>query len=205
MAQGVGELTTLARLAHRVRQESSRPSENGILGLSLPVVVGEQALQISAQRFITLAGSIQKGYSLLALQSESLREELGDALVRTHPAYLGLLVLPLVVVAGRSRWWAVLGLAVVVLSLLLGTAVLSLVGGIGAALTVGLKRGGMLISLLILPFYMPVLIFGSAAVNAAVAGSPPGPYLAILGAMLCLAIALAPLAISAGLRISIDS
>ena len=92
-----------------------------------------------------------------------------------------------------------------VLSLLLGTGVLSLVGCIGAALTVGLKRGGMLISLLILPLYMPVLIFGSAAVKAAVAGAPAGPYLAILGAMLCLAVALAPLAIAAGLRISVDA
>lgn len=92
-----------------------------------------------------------------------------------------------------------------VFSLLLGTAILSLVGAIGAALTVGLKRGGMLISLLILPLYMPVLIFGSAAVQAAVNGVPAGPYLAILGAMLCLAIALAPLAVAAGLRISIDA
>ena len=89
--------------------------------------------------------------------------------------------------------------------MLLGTAVLSLLGGVGAALTVGLKRGGMLISLLILPLYMPVLIFGSAAVQAAVTGIAAGPYLAILGAMLCLAIALAPLAIAAGLRISIDA
>ncbi len=96
-------------------------------------------------------------------------------------------------------------IAALVLSLLLGTGVLSLVGCIGAALTVGLKRGGMLISLLILPLYMPVLIFGSAAVKAAVVGTPAGPYLAILGAMLCLAIALAPLAIAAGLRISIDA
>lgn len=95
--------------------------------------------------------------------------------------------------------------AALVISLLLGTAVLSLVGAIGAALTVGLKRGGMLISLLILPFYMPVLIFGSAAVQAAVIGAPAGPYLAILGAMLCLAIALAPVAVSAGLRISVDA
>ena len=94
---------------------------------------------------------------------------------------------------------------VLVASLLLGSAVLSLVGGIGAALTVGLKRGGMLISLLILPFYMPVLIFGSAAVQSAVTGVPAGPYLAILAAMLCLAIALAPLAIAAGLRISVDA
>ncbi len=92
-----------------------------------------------------------------------------------------------------------------IFSLLLGTAILSLVGGIGAALTVGLKRGGMLISLLILPLYMPVLIFGSAAVQAAVNGAPVGPYLAILGAMLCLSVALAPLAIAAGLRISVDA
>jgi heme exporter protein B len=96
-------------------------------------------------------------------------------------------------------------LPALIASLLLGTAVLSLVGGIGAALTVGLKRGGMLISLLILPLYMPVLIFGSAAVQGAVSGAPVGPYLAILGAMLCLAIALAPFAIAAGLRISVDA
>jgi heme exporter protein B len=94
---------------------------------------------------------------------------------------------------------------VLVVSLLLGTAVLSLVGGIGAALTVGLKRGGMLISLLILPLYMPVLIFGSAAVHNAVIGVPVGPYLAIIGAMLCLAVALSPVAIAAALRISVDA
>ena len=97
------------------------------------------------------------------------------------------------------------GIATLVASLLLGTAVLSLVGGIGAALTVGLKRGGMLISLLILPFYMPILIFGSAAVQNAVLGLPAAPYLAIIGAMLCLAVALAPFAVAAGLRISVDA
>ncbi|MEH6587889.1 MAG: heme exporter protein CcmB [Halioglobus sp.] len=97
------------------------------------------------------------------------------------------------------------GIVALFLSLLLGTAVLSLVGAIGAALTVGLKRGGMLISLLILPLYMPVLIFGSAAVKAAVDGAPAGPFLAILGAMLSLAIALAPIATAAGLRISVDA
>jgi len=92
-----------------------------------------------------------------------------------------------------------------VASLLIGTAVLSLLGGIGAALTVGLRRGGMLISLLILPLYMPVLIFGSAAVSAAAAGTSAAPFLALLGAMLSLAVALAPLAIGAGLRISVDA
>lgn len=97
------------------------------------------------------------------------------------------------------------GIGALFLSLLLGTAVLSLVGGIGAALTVGLRRGGMLISLLILPLYMPVLIFGSAAVKAAIVGGPTGSYLAILAAMLSLAIALAPVATAAGLRISVDA
>lgn len=92
-----------------------------------------------------------------------------------------------------------------VASLLLGSGVLSLLGGIGAALTVGLKRGGMLISLLILPFYMPILIFGSAAVQNAVIGTSALPQLAILAAMLCLAIALAPFAIAAGLRITINA
>ena len=69
----------------------------------------------------------------------------------------------------------------------------------------GLKRGGMLVSLLVLPLYMPVLIFGAAAVEAATTGTPVAPYLAILAAMLSLAIALAPLAIAAGLRISVDA
>lgn len=90
-------------------------------------------------------------------------------------------------------------------SLLLGTGILSLLGCVGASLTVGLKRGGVLISLLILPLYIPVLIFGSASVQAAVDGLPAAPYLAILGAMLSLAIALAPLAVAAGLRISLDA
>ncbi|NQX89974.1 MAG: heme exporter protein CcmB [Halioglobus sp.] len=92
-----------------------------------------------------------------------------------------------------------------VMGLLLGTAVLSLLGCVGASLTVGLKRGGMLISLLILPLYIPVLIFGTAAVQASLDGISAVPYLAMLAAMLCLAIALAPLAVAAGLRISVDA
>lgn len=96
-------------------------------------------------------------------------------------------------------------LPTLMLSLLLGTAVLSLVGSIGAALTVGLKRGGMLISLLIIPFYLPVLIFGSGAVQFATLGHSSQPQLLILAGMLSLAVALAPFAIAAGLRISVDA
>jgi heme exporter protein B len=127
------------------------------------------------------------------------------AYVGAHWLTTGLLLALVAPAFGLMLNLSVNALAVLVASLLLGTAVLSLLGGIGAALTVGLKRGGMLISLLILPLYIPVLIFGSAAVRAAASGTPAGPYLAILGAMACLAIALAPLAIAAGLRISIDA
>lgn len=90
-------------------------------------------------------------------------------------------------------------------SLLIGSGVLSFLAGIGAGLTVGLARGGMLVSLLILPLYVPVLIFGSGAVQAAGRGLPFESHLLILGAMLLLAVCLSPLAIAAGLRISMDN
>ncbi|WP_447553855.1 heme exporter protein CcmB [Vreelandella sp. EE22] len=90
------------------------------------------------------------------------------------------------------------------LSLSLGSATLSLIGAIGAALTVGLVRGGVLLSLLILPLYIPVLVFGTGAVQAAVALESAGAYLAILGALLAVSLMLAPPAIAASLRISIN-
>lgn len=93
---------------------------------------------------------------------------------------------------------------VLVLSLLAGTLTLSLVGGIGAALTVGLRKGGILLALLILPFYVPVLVFGTAAVDAAAIGIEYLPQLAILAALALLALTLAPLAVAAALRISLD-
>ncbi|RRC99417.1 heme exporter protein CcmB [Amphritea balenae] len=96
------------------------------------------------------------------------------------------------------------GMSGLVLSLLLGTPTLSLVGAIGAALTVGLRKGGVLISLLVLPLYIPVLIFGTASIQAALTGLPVGGYMAILGAMLALGLIMAPLAISAALRISVS-
>lgn len=87
-------------------------------------------------------------------------------------------------------------------SLLLGTATLSFIGAIGAALTVSLRRGGLLISLIVLPLYIPVLVFGSSAVDAAANGLPWGSQLAVLGALLCLALVLSPLAIAGALRLS---
>jgi len=89
-------------------------------------------------------------------------------------------------------------------TLAVGTPVISLVGAIGVALTVGLRRSGVLLSLLVLPLYIPVLIFGAAAAGDAAAGqSIAGPVL-FIGAMLVLALTLAPLAIGAALRISLE-
>lgn len=88
-------------------------------------------------------------------------------------------------------------------TLLLGTPVLSLIGAIGSALTVGLKRGSMLISLLVLPLYVPVLIFGANAVSASTAGLDISGHLMLIGSLLVLAITLAPLATAAALRASI--
>jgi heme exporter protein B len=85
-------------------------------------------------------------------------------------------------------------------ALALGTPTLSLIGAIGAALALGARRGGVLIPLLVLPLYVPVLIFGAAAVEAAYVGAALYPPLAILGALLLAALPLAPLAAAAGLR-----
>jgi heme exporter protein B len=89
-------------------------------------------------------------------------------------------------------------------SLLLGTPVLSLIGSIGAALTLGLRGSGVLIALLVLPLYIPVLIFGSGAVEASVAGISPIPNLELQGAALVLTLVFAPWATSAALRISME-
>jgi heme exporter protein B len=94
-------------------------------------------------------------------------------------------------------------LGVLMLSLLLGTPVLSLLGAIGAALTVGLKRGGLLLALLILPLYIPVLILGTGTLQAAMQGLPTAGYLLWMASLAVLAITLAPFAIGAGLRISV--
>ncbi|UCQ56562.1 heme exporter protein CcmB [Edwardsiella piscicida] len=92
----------------------------------------------------------------------------------------------------------------VALTLLLGTPTLSFIGAIGVALTVGLRKGGVLLSLLVLPLYIPVLIFATSAIDAASMGMPIGGYLAILGAMLAGSMTLAPFAAAAALRVSIQ-
>jgi heme exporter protein B len=90
------------------------------------------------------------------------------------------------------------------LSLLLGTPVLSMIGAIGAALTLGLRGGGVLLSLLVLPLYVPVLIMGAGSVEMASAGLSPEGQLMLLGAALVGSAVFAPWAIAAALRISIE-
>ncbi len=93
---------------------------------------------------------------------------------------------------------------VLVLSLLLGTPVLSMIGGIGAALTVGIRRGGVLLSLLVLPLYVPTLVFGVLAIQGHIDATGARPHLFLLSAVLLAATALSPWASAAALRLNIE-
>jgi heme exporter protein B len=132
--------------------------------------------------------------------------------------------LPLVVIAKVLSHWLLTGLPLIlispmlavllgldsqtwlaiVLTLIIGTPTLSFIGAIGVALTVGLKKGGVLLSLLILPLYIPVLIFATSAIDAASLGMSYTGQLAILGAMFMGALTFTPFAISAALRVSVN-
>jgi len=122
--------------------------------------------------------------------------------VTAHWLMIGLpltLISPLI-----GIWFSLPAVAVLpmILSLALGTAVLSLIGAVGAALTLPLRQGGVLLALLVMPLYMPVLIFGSATIQSAVDGLAWLSPLAVLAAFLAIAVALCPLAIVAALRLS---
>ncbi|EGR2794578.1 heme exporter protein CcmB [Vibrio navarrensis] len=107
-------------------------------------------------------------------------------------------VLAIILSLDFNTWLAV------VLTLLVGTPTLSFIGAIGVGLTVGLQKGGVLLSLLILPLYIPILIFATSAIDAAALGMGYSGQLAILGAMLVGATTLTPFAISAALRVSVN-
>jgi heme exporter protein B len=137
---------------------------------------------------------------------------------------LGALPLELVALAKCVAHWLTSGLALVIaspllallmqlpaealgvlaLSLALGTPTLTLIGSIGAALLIGARRGSVLLALLVLPLYIPVLIFGVGAVEGEVMGLGGRPQLLILGAMLLAALALAPIASAAALRLALE-
>src|SRR2546423_2630453 len=137
---------------------------------------------------------------------------------------LGAAPLGVVVAAKAAAHWVVSGLPLVLiapllaiqydlpasliggltLSLLIGTPVLSMIGAIGAALTLGLRGGGVLLSLLVLPLYVPVLVMGAGSVDMASAGLAPDAQLLLLAALLIVAAAFAPWATAAALRISVE-
>ncbi|HEY3918207.1 MAG TPA: heme exporter protein CcmB [Stellaceae bacterium] len=115
--------------------------------------------------------------------------------------------LPLIVVAPLLALLLHLdpaGYPALVAGMALGTPILSLVGAIGAALSLGARRGGVLLSLLVLPLYIPVLIFGVAAVEAGIAGFGARPDLLLLAALLVLAVGLVPFAAAAALRLALE-
>ncbi len=96
------------------------------------------------------------------------------------------------------------GYGTLMLGMALGTPILSLLGAVGAALTLGARRGGVLLSLLVLPLYIPVLIFGVAAVEAQIAGFGARPHLLLLAALLVLALGLVPFAAAGALRQAVE-
>ncbi len=132
--------------------------------------------------------------------------------------------LSVIVLAKVAAHWLISGLPLVLISpvlgmqlgldgdsilllmatLALGTPVLSLIGAVGAALTLGVRGGGVLLSLLVLPLYIPVLIFGAGAVESARAGLGAEAHVSLLGAFLLLALLLAPWATASALKISLD-
>jgi heme exporter protein B len=143
---------------------------------------------------------------------------LEQLVVSPHPMYLLVLAkvlvhwlvtgLPLTLVSPLLGLWMALppdGFVALFLSLLIGTVTLSMIGAIGAGLTVALRKGGVLISLIIIPFYTPVLLFGTVAVSNAINGLPFAGLLAILGSFMALSMGLAPLATAGAIKISINN
>ncbi|MCI3946430.1 heme exporter protein CcmB [Pseudomonas syringae] len=209
-----------ARLLARRPAELANPLVFFALVIALfPLAVGPetQLLQTLSPGLVWVAALLAVLLSLDGLFRSDFEDgSLEQWVLSPHP--LALLVLSKVL-----AHWVFSGLALVVLSpvlalmlglpaeclpvlmfsLLLGTPVLSLLGAVGAALTVGLKRGGLLLALLILPLYIPVLILGSGALQAAMQGMPVTGYLLWLGCLTVLAITLTPFAIAAGLKISV--
>ena len=115
--------------------------------------------------------------------------------------------LPLIVIApvlGIQFYLDFSSLMIMLYALLLGTPALSLIGAIGAALTLGIRGGSVLLSLLVLPLYIPVLIFGAGAVYADIAGLSIEGYMSILGALLVLSLFFSPFVTAAAIKVAVE-
>ncbi len=207
-------------LAYRHRAELINPLIFFVIVVSLfPLGIGPQpqTLQLLAPGVIWVAALLAAMLSLETMfRSDFSDGALEQMALSHHPLSLLVLAkvlahwlvtgLPLIIAApllGVLLYLPSEAIGALVLTLALGTPILSLIGAIGVALTVGLRRGGMLLSLLVLPLYIPVLIFGANAVNAAAEGMAMLGQLYLLAALLALAVTLAPLAVAAALRISL--
>jgi heme exporter protein B len=208
-------------LALRRRSEIANPLLFFILVITLfPLGIGAQPhlLQAIAPGIIWVSALLAAMLSLDSLfRSDFDDGSLEQILLSAHPSSLLVLAkiiahwlvtgLPLLFVAPLLA--VLLGMpshsiGILLLTLLLGTPVLSLICAIGVALTVGLRRGGMILSLLVLPLYVPVLIFASNAVEMAGSGLPVDAQINILISIFVMALVLAPWPTSAALKMSIN-
>lgn len=143
------------------------------------------------------------GLELLALSPAPL-PLLALAKILAHWLLTGLPLIVLSPLLGLLLALPETSVAVLVLTLALGTPVLSLIGAIGAALTLAVRSSGALMALLVLPLYIPVLIFAAGAVSASMAGLPLAGQMYFLAALLVLALTLAPMAVAAAIRINLQ-
>jgi heme exporter protein B len=213
-------------LVRETRLLFRRPAEllNPLVFFAIVIALFPLAVGPESQQLQTLSPGLLWVAALLAVllsldglfRSDFEDGSLEQWVLSPHP-------LPLLVLAKVLAHWLLCGLSLVMLApllalmlglpgrclpvllatLLLGTPILSLLGAVGAALTVGLKRGGLLLALLILPLYIPVLILGSGALQAALQGLPAAGHLLWLASLTALSVTLTPLAIAAGLKISV--
>ena len=208
-------------LALRRRSEIANPLLFFILVITLfPLGIGAQPhlLQAIAPGIIWVSALLAAMLSLDSLfRSDFDDGSLEQILLSPHPTSVLVLAkivahwlvtgLPLLIVAPLLAVFLGLpshSLGILLLTLLLGTPVLSLIGAIGVALTVGLRRGGMILSLLVLPLYVPVLIFAGNAVQMASGGLPVDAQINILIAILLMALVLTPWPTAAALKMSIN-
>jgi len=208
-------------LALRRRSEVANPLLFFVLVITLfPLGIGAQPnlLQAIAPGIIWVSALLAAMLSLDSLfRSDFDDGSLEQILLSSHPTSILVLAkiiahwsvtgLPLLIVAPLLAIFLGMptqSIGILLLTLLLGTPVLSLIGAIGVALTVGLRRGGMILSLLVLPLYVPVLIFAGNAVEMAASGLPINAQINILISILFMALVLAPWPTAAALKMSIN-
>lgn len=208
-------------LALRRRSEIANPLFFFVLVITLfPLGVGAKPhlLQAIAPGIIWVSALLAAMLSLDSLfRSDFDDGSLEQILLSPHPVSILILGkvlahwlvtgLPLLLIAPLLATFLGMptqSLGILLLTLLLGTPILSLIGAIGVALTVGLRRGGMILSLLVLPLYVPVLIFASNAVTMAAGGLPVTAQINIMLAMLLMALTLAPWPTAAALKMSVS-